>query len=129
MTDPIADMITRIRNAVIMKHRHVIIPASNMKKEITRVLFEEGYIGNYKFEEDNKQGKIMITLKYMNEESPVHEIKRISKPSRRTYVKKDEIPLVKRGFGVAILSTPDGIMSDAEARKSGTGGELLLEVW
>lgn len=129
LTDPIADMITRIRNAVIMKHRHVAIPASNIKKEITRVLFEEGYIGNYKFEDDDRQGEIMITLKYINEESPIHEIKRISKPSRRVYVKKDEIPLVKRGFGVAVLSTPEGLMSDAEARKTGMGGELLMEVW
>ncbi|MCK4421880.1 30S ribosomal protein S8 [candidate division WOR-3 bacterium] len=129
LTDPIADMITRIRNAVKAEHRHVEIPGSRVKKEITKILFEEGYIGNYTFEDDNKQGKILITLKYINDESPIHEIKRISKPSRRVYVGKKDIPLVTRGFGISLLSTPKGIMSDAEARKNGVGGELLLEVW
>ncbi len=129
ITDPIADMLTRIRNAVRAGHRHVEIPVSNLKKEITKVLFEEGYIGNYKFTEDGGWEKILITLKYISEESPIHKIKRISKPSRRVYVDKSEIPLVKRGFGVAVISTSKGVMSDAEARKLGVGGELLLEVW
>ena len=128
-TDPIADMLTRLRNAVNAEHRHVEIPASQIKKEITKVLFEEGYIGNYKFIEDDKQGKILVTLKYINDESPIHDIRRISKPSRRIYVGRKEIPLVKRGFGVAVLSTSKGIVSDAEARKLSVGGELLMEVW
>lgn len=129
MTDPISDMITRIRNAIMMKHHHVDIPASGLKQDITKILFEEGYIGNYKYKEDNKQGIINITLKYINGESPIHNIERISKPSRRVYVKKDEIPLVKRGFGVVILSTSSGVMSDGAAREAGVGGELLLKVW
>jgi len=129
LTDPIADMLTRIRNAMKAVHRHVEIPASQIKKEITKVLFEEGYIGNYKITEDKKQGKILITLKYINNESPIHDIKRVSKPSRRIYVNHEEIPLVKRGFGIAVLSTSKGIMSDGEARKQHVGGELLLEIW
>lgn len=129
MTDPIADMITRIRNAVDAGHRHVEIPASNMAKEITRVLLEEGYIGNFEFIEEGPQGTVKITLKYIKDESPIHEIKRISKPSRRIYVGKEDIPLVKRGFGISILSTSKGIASDAVARSEGVGGEILLQVW
>ena len=129
LTDPVADMITRIRNAVLAKHRHVEIPASNMAKEITRVLLEEGYIGNFEFIEDRNQGVVKITLKYIKDESPIHEIARVSKPSRRIYVGKEDIPLVKRGYGISILSTSKGIASDAEARDNGVGGELLLQVW
>jgi small subunit ribosomal protein S8 len=129
LTDPIADMITRIRNAVDAGHRHVEIPASNMAKEITRVLLEEGYIGNFEFIEEGPQGTVKITLKYIKDESPIHEIKRISKPSRRIYVGKEDIPLVKRGFGISILSTSKGIASDAVARSEGVGGEILLQVW
>lgn len=129
MTDPVADMITRIRNAVDARHRHVEIPASNMAKEITRVLLEEGYIGNFEFIEEGPQGTVRITLKYIKDESPIHEIKRISKPSRRIYVGKEDIPLIKRGFGISILSTSKGIASDAVARSAGVGGEILLQVW
>lgn len=129
LTDPIADMITRIRNAVDARHRHVEIPASNMAKEITRVLLEEGYIGNFEFIEEGPQGTVRITLKYIKDESPIHEIKRISKPSRRIYVGKEDIPLIKRGFGISILSTSKGIASDAVARSEGVGGEILLQVW
>lgn len=129
MTDPVADMITRIRNAVDARHRHVEIPASNMAKEITRVLLEEGYIGNFEFIEEGPQGTVRITLKYIKDESPIHEIKRISKPSRRIYVGKEDIPLIKRGFGISILSTSKGIASDAVARSEGVGGEILLQVW
>lgn len=129
LTDPIADMITRIRNAVDAGHRHVEIPASNMAKEITRVLLEEGYIGNFEFIEEGPQGTVKITLKYIKDESPIHEIKRVSKPSRRVYVGKEDIPLVKRGFGISILSTSKGIASDAVARTEGVGGEILLQVW
>jgi small subunit ribosomal protein S8 len=129
LTDPVADMITRIRNAVDARHRHVEIPASNMAKEITRVLLEEGYIGNFEFIEEGPQGTVRITLKYIKDESPIHEIKRISKPSRRIYVGKEDIPLIKRGFGISILSTSKGIASDAVARSEGVGGEILLQVW
>jgi len=129
LTDPVADMITRIRNAVDARHRHVEIPASNMAKEITRVLLEEGYIGNFEFIEEGPQGTVRITLKYIKDESPIHEIKRISKPSRRIYVGKEDIPLIKRGFGISILSTSKGITSDAVARSEGVGGEILLQVW
>jgi len=129
LTDPIADMITRIRNAVSARHRHVEVPASNIAKEITRVLLDEGFIGNFEFIEDGNQGVVRITLKYIKDESPIHEIKRISKPSRRVYVGKKDIPLVKRGYGILILSTSKGIASDAEARTNGAGGELLLQVW
>ncbi len=129
LTDPIADMITRMRNAVSAGHRHVEIPASNMAKEITRVLLEEGYIGNFEFIEEGPQGSVRITLKYIKDESPIHEIKRISKPSRRVYVGKGDVPLIKRGFGISILSTSKGIASDAVARSQGVGGELLLQVW
>jgi len=129
LTDPIADMITRIRNAISAGHRHVEVPASNMAKEITRVLLEEGYIGNFEFNEEGPQGSVRITLKYIKDESPIHEIKRISKPSRRVYVGKGDVPLIKRGFGISILSTSKGIASDAVARAQGVGGELLLQVW
>jgi len=129
LTDPIADMITRVRNAVYARHRHVEIPASNVAKEITRVLLEEGYIGNFEFLENDNQGVVKITLKYIKNESPIHEIKRISKPSKRVYVGKGDIPLVKRGYGISILSTSKGIVSDAEAKDNGVGGELLLQVW
>jgi small subunit ribosomal protein S8 len=129
LTDPVADMITRVRNAVNAGHRHVEIPASNMVKEITRVLLEEGYIGNFEFIEEGPQGSVKITLKYIKDESPIHEIKRVSKPSRRVYVGKEEIPLIKRGFGISILSTSKGIASDAVARSEGVGGEILLQVW
>jgi small subunit ribosomal protein S8 len=122
-------MITRVRNAVNAGHRHVEIPASNMVKEITRVLLEEGYIGNFEFIEEGPQGSVKITLKYIKDESPIHEIKRVSKPSRRVYVGKEEIPLIKRGFGISILSTSKGIASDAVARSEGVGGEILLQVW
>jgi len=129
LTDPIADMITRIRNAISAGHRHVEVPASNMAKEITRVLLEEGYIGNFEFIEEGPQGSVRITLKYIKDESPIHEIKRISKPSRRVYVGKGDVPLIKRGFGISILSTSKGIASDAVARSQEVGGELLLQVW
>lgn len=129
MTDSIADMITRIRNAVSAGHRHVKIPASNMAKEITRVLLEEGYIGNFEYIEGERQDSVRITLKYIKGESPIHEIKRISKPSKRVYKGKEEIPLVQRGFGISILSTSRGVKSDAAARAEDVGGELLLQVW
>lgn len=129
LTDPISDMITRVRNAIMAGHKHVKVPYSNIKKEIVRVLFEEGYIGNFREIDENEKEQIEVTLKYINEESPIHEMKRISKPSRRVYVGKDEIPLVKRGFGISILSTSSGVKSDGTAREEGVGGELLIQVW
>ncbi len=131
MTDPIADMLTRIRNAVMRRKPKVEIPASNLKIAIARILKEEGYISNYKvYVDQNKHQNILIYLKYdENGESPIHEITRVSKPGRRIYVSKDEIPLVKRGFGIAIISTSKGVMTDAQARKLGVGGELICTVW
>ncbi len=131
MTDPIADMLTRIRNAIMRRKPKVEIPASNLKIAIARILKEEGYISNYKvYVDQNKHQNILIYLKYdENGESPIHGITRVSKPGRRIYVSKDEIPVVKRGFGIAIISTSKGVMTDAQARKLGVGGELICTVW
>ncbi|MCD6399393.1 30S ribosomal protein S8 [candidate division WOR-3 bacterium] len=129
ITDPISDMIIRIKNAVKSGKKHASIPASGEKKEIAKILFEEGYIANYEFKEDNKQGIIKISFKYVDGEPSISGLKRISKPSRRVYVNTKNIPLVKSGYGVAIISTSKGIMSDANARKNNVGGEVLLYVW
>lgn len=130
VTDPIADYLTRIRNAIMAKHKIVEIPASNIKKEMTRILYEKGYILNYKFEEDKKQGIIKIALKY-NPETKVSAIKaiiRASKPGLRKYAGKDEIPRVLNGLGIAILSTSRGVMTDKEARANSIGGEVICYV-
>ena len=130
MTDPIADMLTRIRNANNAKHPSVTVPASNVKKEIAKILLDEGYISDVKFVEDNKQGLIEITLKYGKQDSKVISgIKRISKPGLRIYAAKDEIPKVLNGLGIAIISTSKGIMTDKQARKANVGGEVLCYVW
>ncbi|MBE6038343.1 MAG: 30S ribosomal protein S8 [Anaerofustis stercorihominis] len=130
MTDPIADMLTRIRNANNAKHPSVTIPASNVKKEIAKILLDEGYISDVKFIEDDKQGLIEITLKYGKQDSKVISgIKRISKPGLRIYAAKDEIPKVLNGLGIAIISTSKGIMTDKQARKANVGGEVLCYVW
>lgn len=131
MTDPIADYLTRLRNAVMAKHRIVEIPASNMKREITKILHEKGYILNYKFEEtDNNQGLIKIALKYhpVTKQSAINKLERISKPGLRKYVGSDSLPRVLNGLGVAILSTSKGLMTDKEARKENIGGEVLCFV-
>jgi small subunit ribosomal protein S8 len=131
MTDPIADYLTRIRNAVMANHKVVEIPASNIKKEMTRILFEKGYILNYKFEEEGPQGSIKIALKY-NPESKKNAIKslqRISKPGLRKYVDSSNIPRVLNGLGVAIISTSQGLMTDKEARSLKVGGEVLCYVY
>ena len=127
MTDPIADYLTRIRNAVMANHKVVEIPGSNMKKDITRILFDKGYILNYKFEEEGPQGNIKIALKYNPETkaSAIKSIQRISKPGLRKYVDKDHLPRVLNGLGVAIISTSQGIMTDKEARSQSIGGEVL----
>lgn len=129
-TDPIADYLTRIRNAIMAKHKIVEIPASNIKREITRILYEKGYILSYKFEEDNKQGIIKIALKYhpQTKVSTIKSLKRVSRPGLRKYASVDKIPRVLNGLGIAILSTSMGIMTDKEARKEKVGGEVLCYV-
>lgn len=130
MTDPIADMLTRIRNANMVKHQKVDIPSSTMKVNIATVLKQEGFIKNYKVISDNLQGVLRIYLKYINDkDSVINEIKRISKPGGRVYLKADELPLVKSGLGVAIISTSKGIVTDSVARKAGLGGEIVCTVW
>ena len=131
MTDPIADYLTRIRNAVMAKHKVVEIPASNIKKDMTKILFEKGYILNYKFEEEGPQGSIKIALKYHPETkmNAIKSLKRISKPGLRKYVDSQNIPRVLNGLGVAILSTSRGVMTDKEARSLGIGGEVLCYVY
>ena len=129
-TDPIADMLTRIRNANSSKHKTVDIPASNMKKAIANILFEEGYIKSFEEIKDNTQGIIRITLKYDEKGARVIDgIKRISKPGLRVYASKDELPQVLNGLGIALISTSKGIKTDKEARKEGLGGEVLAYVW
>lgn len=131
MTDPIADYLTRIRNAVLANHKVVEIPASNIKKDMTRILFEKGYILNYKFEEEGPQGNIKIALKYnpQTKINAIKSLKRISKPGLRKYVDKDHLPRVLNGLGVAIISTSQGVITDKEARSLGVGGEVLAYVY
>lgn len=130
MTDPIADMLTRIRNANNAKHKSVEVPASNIKKELAQILLDEGYIRSFNVTEDNKQGMLTIQLKYdANDEKVISGIRRISKPGLRVYVRKNEVPKVLGGLGIAILSTPNGIVTDRVARKEGIGGEVLCYVW
>ena len=129
MTDPIADMLTRIRNANQRKHATVLVPSSKIKLEILRVLKEEGYISDFAKIEDEKQGMISITLKYVNKASVIKGIKRISKPGLKVYAKRNELPKVLNGLGVAIVSTSGGVMSDREARQKNLGGEVLAFVW
>jgi small subunit ribosomal protein S8 len=130
MTDPIADMLTRIRNANQMKHETVDIPASKLKSEILSVLKAEGYINDYKLVADGVQGTIRVTLKYLqNKERAVRGLKKISKPGLRVYAKADELPRVLNGLGIAVVSTSQGIMTDREARKKQVGGEIIAYVW
>ncbi len=130
ITDPIADYLTCLRNAVMANHRVVEIPASNLKKDITKLLYDKGYILSYKFEDDNKQGTIKIALKYHPEtKSPaIRSIKRVSKPGLRKYVDTNEIPRVLNGLGIAILSTSKGVITDKEARTLNVGGEVICYV-
>lgn len=130
MTDPIADMLTRIRNGNNAKHETVDIPASNMKKAIANILLEEGFIKGFDVIEDGKQGILRIQLKYgKDNEKIISGIKRISKPGLRVYVKSDEIPRVLGGLGIAVLSTSKGIITDKVARKEGVGGEVICYIW
>ena len=130
MTDPIADLLTRIRNAAGAKHQKVDVASSNLKVNIATVLRAEGFIKNYKVIADNKQGTLRIYLKYIDEkDSVINEIKRVSKPGSRVYVGSDGIPRIKSGLGIAILSTSKGILTDKSAQEAGVGGELLCTVW
>ena len=130
VTDTIADMLTRIRNANQMRYEEVKVPASNIKKDIARILKEEGFIKDYKVDSDNAQGTIILTLKYTDKkERVITGLKRISKPGLRVYAKSDEIPKVLNGLGIAIISTSKGIMTDKEARKENIGGEVLAYIW
>ena len=129
-TDPIADMLTRIRNANSSKHKEVDIPASNMKRAIAQILLDEGYIASFEEIKDEKQGMLRVTLKYdENGKRVIAGLKRISKPGLRIYVNKDELPQVLNGLGIALISTSKGIKTDKEARKEGLGGEVLAYVW
>ncbi|MDD2622610.1 MAG: 30S ribosomal protein S8 [Bacteroidales bacterium] len=129
-TDPIADYLTRIRNAVMAKHKVVEIPSSKIKKEITKILFDKGYILNYKFEDDQKINTIKIALKYhpISKQSAISELQRISKPGLRKYVKANELPRVLNGMGIAIISTSRGLLSDKEARALQVGGEVICYI-
>ncbi|OEF96431.1 30S ribosomal protein S8 [Vulcanibacillus modesticaldus] len=130
MTDPIADMLTRIRNANIVRHEIVEVPASNIKKEIAEILKREGFIRDAEYIEDDKQGIIRLFLKYgPNNERVITGLKRISKPGLRVYAKYNEIPRVLGGLGIAIISTSQGVMTDKEARKAKVGGEVLAYIW
>jgi len=131
ITDPISDYLTRIRNAVMANHRVVEIPASNVKVEMTRILFEKGYILNYKFEEDGKQGIIKIALKYHPEtkKNAIKHLERISRPGLRKYSNANELPRVLNGLGIAIISTSQGLLTDKEARVKKIGGEVLCYVY
>ncbi len=131
MTDSIADYLTRVRNAIMAHHKVVEIPASNLKKNITKILYDKGYVLSYKFEDDDKQGVVKIALKYNpeTEQPAIKELKRVSKPGLRKYVNHNEIPRVLNGMGIAILSTSKGVLTDKEARQLCVGGEVLCYVY
>jgi small subunit ribosomal protein S8 len=130
VSDPIADLLTSIRNACKAKHKKVDVPSSNVKSEIVRVLLREKYINNYKTMDDKRQGILRIYLKYDGKERPVIQgLQRVSKPGRRVYVRSHQIPKVQGGLGTALISTPSGIMTDLEAREEGLGGEFVCRIW
>ncbi len=130
LTDPVADFLTRIRNAMRARHQKLDVPASKLKAEIARILKEEGYIANYKPTEENGMKVLRVYLKYdTNNQSVIKDLKRVSRPGCRVYQGKDEIRRVQGGLGIAILTTPKGVMTGRQARREGVGGELLCEVW
>jgi len=129
VTDTIADMLTRIRNANQMRYEEVRVPSSKIKKEIARILKDEGYIVDYKVLDENTQGTIVLTLKYKDKERVISGLKRISKPGLRVYCTSEDIPQVLNGLGIAIISTSKGIMTDKQARKENIGGEVLAYIW
>jgi small subunit ribosomal protein S8 len=130
LTDPVADFLTRIRNAHRARHQKLDVPASRLKAEIARILKEEGYIANYKPVEENGQNVLRVYLKYgANNEAAIRDLQRVSKPGCRVYVGKDEIRRVQGGLGISIMTTPKGVMTGRQARREGVGGEILCEVW
>ena len=129
VTDPIADMLTRIRNANQMRYKEVEVPASKMKNEIARILKSEGFIVDYKVKKNNIQDILVLSLKYVDKERVITGLKRISKPGLRVYVKAEEVPSVLNGLGIAIISTSKGVMNDKEARANSLGGEVLAYIW
>ena len=129
MTDPIADMLTRIRNAIMARHPRVLIPASKMKVAIAAILKEEGYIRDYDVVQDNVQGTLRISLRYVEKRPVLNQIKRVSKPGLRVYTRRDGIPRVRGGLGTAIISTPQGVMTGRKAYQLGLGGEVICYVW
>lgn len=129
MTDPLADMLTRIRNAALVKSEKVDVPASRLKLEIAKILKEEGFIRAYKILKDKRQGILRLTLKYADNDNVISGLKRVSKPGRRVYVGGKEIPRVMGGVGIAILTTPQGILSDRTCRRESVGGEVICYVW
>ncbi len=129
MQDPVADLLTRVRNALMARHDEVVIPSSRLKAAVARVLKEEGYVADFSVAADNKQGLLTIQLRYVGGKPVIEGIERVSKPSRRVYVGFDEIPQVRSGLGVNILSTPKGVLSDRVARQAKVGGEILCAVW
>jgi small subunit ribosomal protein S8 len=129
MTDPVADMLTRVRNACAAGHKRVDIPVSKLKGELARILRDNHYIADYKILDDGTRGVLRLYLKYHNDQPVIRELRRVSSPGLRRYVKSREIPRVKNGLGMAIVSTPKGLMSDREARSANLGGELLAVVW
>jgi len=129
VTDPIADMLTRIRNANQMRYKEVEMPASKMKNEIARILKAEGFIVDYKVKKNNIQDILVLSLKYVDKERVITGLKRISKPGLRVYVKAEEVPSVLNGLGIAVISTSKGVMTDKEARANSLGGEVLAYIW
>ena len=129
MTDPIADMLTRIRNAIMARHARVMVPASTMKVAIAQILKEEGYVKDYDVVRDSPQGTIRITLRYIDKRPVMSQLKRVSKPGLRVYTRRDSIPRVRGGLGTAILSTPQGLMTGRKAYQLGLGGEVVCYVW
>jgi small subunit ribosomal protein S8 len=130
LTDPVADFLTRIRNAQRARHQKLDVPASKLKAEVARILKEEGYIANYKPAEENGQKVLRVYLKYgPNNETVIRDLKRISRPGCRVYIGKDEIKRVQGGLGISIMTTPKGVMTGRQARREGVGGEILAEVW
>lgn len=129
MTDPIADMLTRIRNAVLARHTRVLIPASKMKLAIARILKEEGYIKDFDLLKDNPQGTLRIALKYVDKRPVLTQLKRVSRPGLRVYTKRDDIPRVRGGIGTSIISTPQGLMTGRRAYQLGLGGEVVCYIW
>ena len=129
MTDPIADMLTRIRNAILARHTRVLIPASKMKLAIARILKEEGYIKDFDLLKDNPQGTLRISLKYVDKRPVLTQLKRVSRPGLRVYTKRDDIPRVRGGIGTSIISTPQGLMTGRRAYQLGLGGEVVCYIW